>query len=326
MRLPALLALAALAGCGASGDRPVSSPVGWTTFNDERNALTVTFPSTWRRAQRSLTPDLTDPLEIVSVGSFAPGPRDDDDCAQFPVGAMRAAGATDVFVSIQERTGRARGEFTPRERPFALGPADDSEANACVGGDRPWRTHWIPFADAGRPFYAFVLIGDEAPPERVEDLQAVLDGLRFEPSERFTAGRGNGGRLPPGWSLVRRRLAAAVSDENQIAAATFAVPPGPPDSHCTPAAALDRLGPDDAFVYVFAYDEGTSRDSFPPRPERFTLDPESLKPYECMGTSYLIRWREHGRGFQAHVYLGDGAGQQRQAEALRFLDDLVIGE
>ncbi|MCW2991835.1 MAG: hypothetical protein JWM73_2429 [Solirubrobacterales bacterium] len=326
MRRCGLLALALLAGCGAAADHASPAAVGWTTFNDPANGLTARFPSTWQRARSSLTPHLSDPRELISLGTFAVPPARDADCAHLPVAAMRAAGPTDVFVSIQERAGAARDGFAPRARPFALGPADDSEATTCAPDPRPWRSHWVAFTDAGRPLYALVLIGEDAPAERVRELREVLDGLEFDRSTRFVAGPGVAGRLPSGWSLVERQLAAAVGPDQQIAAASFPVPPGPPDGNCTPRAALDRIGPGDAFVYAFAYTGHVTAGLFPPRPEHFALDPDTLAPYECMGESYLLRWSEHGRALQAHVYLGAGASAERRAEALRFLDDLVIEE
>lgn len=326
MRRVGFVLLAMFAGCGAAGDRGSPPGAGWTTFHDPRNGLSVRFPSSWHRARVSLTPDLVDPRELLSLGSFPLSARPRGRCAQFPAPAMLRAGPRDVFLTIQERSGPASGDYPARRRPFALGRAGESEAEACGASARAWHSYWIAFRDAGRPFYALVLIGVRAPATRVRELRAVLDSLRFDRSTRFEAGPGVSGRLPPGWRLIDRRLAVAVPSDRQIAAATFTVPPGPPERNCTPAAALHRIGSRDALVYGFAYDEGTSLRDFPRRPAHFRLDPRALQPYECMGRSYLIRWREHGRGLQAHVYFGDRAGAARRREALQFLDDLVIEE
>lgn len=324
-----LTGLGVLAGCGDSGDRATRTPTGWTTFHDAAGGVTVRFPSSWHRATESLTPNLLEPREILSLGTFplAAGPH--GHCSQMPVPALREAGAHDVFLTVQEREGAVRDErsFPPRTEPFDLGAADDSEAQACVGGERrPWRSHWVAFSDAGRPLYLLALIGEDAPPERVHELREVLDGLEFTRTRRFSLPQNVDGRLADGWNLIERRLAAAVGAEQQIAAGTFTVPAGPPDGNCTPAPALRRIDPDDAFVYAFEYagDPG-GRDPFPPRPPHFALDEESLQPYECVGVSYLLRWREHGRWFQAHLSFGEDAGADRRREALELLDNLAVG-
>jgi hypothetical protein len=62
----------------------------------------VSYPSNWHRASTSLTPNLSDPHEILTVGTGSlpvGGPR----CAQVPVNALEAVGATGALVSIQER-------------------------------------------------------------------------------------------------------------------------------------------------------------------------------------------------------------------------------
>lgn len=175
----ALGALAAvLAGCGtAPARRDGGGRAGWTSFRDARNGLTVRFPSAWHRVRGSLTPHLADPTEILSVGTMTVGPPADGTCPQMPVAGLRATGARDVFLSVQERRGPEAG-FAPRPHPFSL-PAN-SAADACVGGQRPWRSYWRPFSDRGRRFYLLAAIGDQAPARRVRQLHEVIDSLRFE--------------------------------------------------------------------------------------------------------------------------------------------------
>ncbi|MCW2968783.1 MAG: hypothetical protein JWM71_2555, partial [Solirubrobacteraceae bacterium] len=156
---------------------PAAGPAGWTTYHDARNGLEVRFPSAWRRARRSLTPNLVDPVEILSLGTMALAYRAGR-CAQLPVGALEAVGPRVVFLSVQERRG-PEPKFPPRPRPFRL--TAGSAADACVGGPRPWRSYWRPFSDSGRRFYLLAVIGDRASARRVRDLHAVIDSLRFAP-------------------------------------------------------------------------------------------------------------------------------------------------
>lgn len=337
-----------LSGCGGSpGHAPLRQPpAGWTSFHDRGHGLTVRFPSSWRRAREPLTPSLVDPVEILSIGTFAPRSGAAGSCANFPVGALRAAGARDVFLTVQERRGGG-ATFAPRPRPFDLGTGDKmgplgtSVAARCVGRRVAWRSYWVPFSDAGRSFYLLTAIGRDAAPARVRALHEVLDSLRFETGKAlaplpapatgqrpFALGQGVNGTLPTGWHLIRRRLTAAITSRAQVAAATFRVPPGPPNRNCTPTAALHRLPPDGAFVYLFEYPDFANHPRplarFPVRPAHFALRRSALGDFECMGHSYLLVFRDHRRAFQAHIYLGRKAGLSRRREVLQFLEHLQI--
>jgi hypothetical protein len=95
-----------------------------------------------------------------------------------------------------------------------------------------------------------------------------------------------------------------------------------PDPNCTPATALRSRPPDGGFVYLFE-EEGLNRTQLariPARPARLALPPSSYQPYECMGPSWKVAFRDGGRAFQAHVY-GPPA---RRREALAILDSLRV--
>ena len=178
---------AVLAGCGTAPARHAGrGRAGWTSFRDARNGLTVRFPSAWHRVRGSLTPHLADPTEILSVGTMAVPHPVNETCPELPVAGLRAAGARDVFLSLQER--RVPGDgFAPRARPFRLGVGEDesrpggsSLAGTCARGRRPWWSYWRLFSDAGRRFYLLAVIGDQAPARRVRQLHQVIDSLRFE--------------------------------------------------------------------------------------------------------------------------------------------------
>src|SRR5688500_14240644 len=82
-----------LTSCGADEERPeavaAAAPAGTTRFSDERRGFEVTFPSGWRRADTVLTPRLSAPSEILSVGTVDPVPNDESSaCAQHPVETM----------------------------------------------------------------------------------------------------------------------------------------------------------------------------------------------------------------------------------------------
>jgi len=69
------------------------------------------------------------------------------------------------------------------------------------------------------------------------------------------------------------------------------------------------MPPAGAFVYVFEYraDPG----GVPARDGELVLGREVA--HGCFGESRMVRWRERGRVFQAHVYLGPRAGRGSSA-------------
>ncbi len=95
---------------------------GWVTFHSGRYDYSVDYPKSWHRATQSLTPHLSDPHEILTLGtSHVPvgGPR----CAQVPVNALEAVGVIGALITIQERApANADGGFPPRPKHFDLTP------------------------------------------------------------------------------------------------------------------------------------------------------------------------------------------------------------
>ncbi len=69
----------------------------------------------------------------------------------------------------------------PREVLAAGTEAAGSPQPAC--GDRPGtETSWLPFTDAGRHFYALMVIGPNAPRGVHEEAFGLLDSVRFDPA------------------------------------------------------------------------------------------------------------------------------------------------
>lgn len=125
--------VAALAGCGEAetvghdtGPRLESSErdrgaqserQGWTSYHDPNWGYTVTFPSGWHRARRSLTPSYTDPVEILSVATF-PLREGDELCGDR--GALARVPPGEALVTVQQRGRGAYGGsgFPPRPASF----------------------------------------------------------------------------------------------------------------------------------------------------------------------------------------------------------------
>jgi hypothetical protein len=175
----ALLAGLILSSCGADEPRRApAAPTGMTRYTDERRGFEVTFPSGWRRADTILTPHLTAPHEILSVGTVEPVPNGETSaCAQHPVATMERVGPRDVFVTIQERGKAISSEMRPGPPQLDEVAPDDSELPACIGHGVPFRTYWMPFQAGGRGFYANAAVGDDVTPAGRAELQAVLDSF-----------------------------------------------------------------------------------------------------------------------------------------------------
>ena len=327
-RIATLVLLLALTGCGAQDDPEpalATAGSGLTTFRDDRDCLTVTFPSTWRRAPRDLTPSLTDPIEVLTVGTGAlPVNRADARCAQTPTTALTRMRPTDVLLTVQERRGGlVQADAQPGRPRIDATPADRNDARECAGRSVPIRTYWMPSRVGGRGFYALAAVGERAPSSRRRALQAVLDALRVD-ERRLEDDRQRGLRFwrPAGWRTFPFALTSSVQLRHQVALGTFALDQSRPDPNCAPASALDARPGDGGFLFVFEYPDLNPRqiDRFAHRPRRFVFDTRDPRGYECFGRSRLLRWREGDRAFQAHVY-GEG---RRLREALGILDTFAV--
>jgi hypothetical protein len=168
-------------------DRWTETEGGLTRLHDEGDLLTVTHPDDWAVAEDNLTPWLSSPTEILSLGTFplrvSSDPDDGLRLFDAPVApsAIDDMTAQDAFVSVQ---GGAEAEgFDDRPQTFRQ---DDCRTSIVGCGDYPievpFQAWWIPFVDHGRGFYLFVAIGNDASPELVDQTWAVADSLRFYPS------------------------------------------------------------------------------------------------------------------------------------------------
>jgi hypothetical protein len=148
--------------------------------------LSLSYPNGWQLAEVSLTPNLSNPAEVFSIGSFpltASGPN----CAQVPSQALHDMAATDVFVTVQERGRDAiPSGFDPR--PDTFGPVPGSTDNVfydCLEPDERddiAAIHWIWFTDRARYFHALVAIGRDASPDDISAAWKVLDRMEIGPS------------------------------------------------------------------------------------------------------------------------------------------------
>jgi hypothetical protein len=181
-RTAALAALAAsvlLAACGGADDR-APEPVTY-----QRHGVTATLPAGWQHAARSLTPNLTDPREVVALGTYPLRYRRTG-CAHMPSSALDDLGPRDALVTLQERGRDPRSSWRGfPKRPAHFGPrlGGSSEASACVPRAR-FSDRWFGFSDGGRHFHVLVAFGPRAAAATRREAWAILDGLRVDPAVR----------------------------------------------------------------------------------------------------------------------------------------------
>jgi hypothetical protein len=172
--LGAAVAALVLGGCN---DKHPSQPR--STYSAHN--VTVELPPGWRAARASLTPNLTDPREVLAVATYPLRYRPGD-CAQVPVSALEDLGSHGAFVELEERKagGGPSSEFPARPRHFGPVPGGPSEATACVPGTH-MSEHFFGFADHGRHFYALVAFGPAASSTTKDKAWKVLDSLEVKP-------------------------------------------------------------------------------------------------------------------------------------------------
>jgi hypothetical protein len=160
---------------------------------------------------------------------------------------------------------------------------------------------------------------------------AALAGCGASPSRDPAAswifhGAGLTARIPPGWHVSRQPLTGVISPLQRLVVTSFIVHQRHPDGGCRPTTALREMPATGALLFMFEYEGPTHHDASrePARPPHFRLDPRTLLPYECMGRSYAVRFRDHGRVFQAHVFLGAHASAATRRRILGVLDSLKV--
>ena len=191
--MAAVAALAVLVmGCGTASrtDRPAQASARWTAELDRDHGFSVELPSGWIRASRKLAPQITEPLEILTVATLPIAGADPHGvCEPGSRPALPAFTAHDALVTIQEsgRGALRMNRLSHPPRPDRVRPEnfpDGSTVTHCFVGDLAVEDHWLGFADAGRAFHVLVIIGRAAPIQIRDEAWSILDRLRFDPSVR----------------------------------------------------------------------------------------------------------------------------------------------
>jgi hypothetical protein len=196
-----------------------------TVYRDDLHGLSVTVPPGWQVASEPLNTWVSDPHEILAMGTYAlrPGGRAVTDF-QLPSHAIEDLGPNDILIWVSE-AGDAAG-FVERPAHFEpSGPCGgDDWSRLCpepsgrtlrltIAGVHAW---WLGFADGGRGFYVFVGMGGQAyaDPVRAQTPWDVLDSLRFDPAptgDVFTACPRTDDAVSPGSDAAATAEATAAA-------------------------------------------------------------------------------------------------------------------
>jgi hypothetical protein len=156
-------------------------------YRSERYGFSVPVPAGWHRSRSRLVPELLDPREIVSLGNFAMRAGGGGNCGREPKAAISAMRPGDALVSLQEVAVHPRlrshlpQHFPARPGRFSL---DDLRGGAWLGDSKtagPMRYTKLVFSARGRAFEALVYIDGAPTPALRSEVEAILDGLRFQP-------------------------------------------------------------------------------------------------------------------------------------------------
>ncbi len=134
-------------------------------------------------------------------------------------------------------------------------------------------------------------------------------------------------RYPSTWHATSRALTPVTSPAQVLAVASYPLPADDRGADGCAPKGVDALPAGGAFVYGWGYGDlrgtiGARLRDFPRRPARFVFG--RLGDDECLGRSYLFRFRAGGRFFQLYAVLGPRATRKTRATLLRILDSLRV--
>jgi hypothetical protein len=172
------------------GARSAAAVPGWSTYDDQADGLTISFPSSWAMAAGNLTPTLINPRELVALGTYSLNTNTSRNlCPQFPAAALNAMGNGDAFISIMGSKPFPNSQMNP----FPARPAGGFDASSgvnlsrtdfpqCLAHPLNGNGQWIAFSQAGRNFYVLAVIGRGASATLRSHVYTILNSIQVAQS------------------------------------------------------------------------------------------------------------------------------------------------
>jgi hypothetical protein len=322
------LPLALLSGLGGGGSRPGGEPDGTLVSGF---GLHLRIPEEWDG--RAMGPPGTMFGPVLQASNRPLLGPEDDDLTTATRQALEPGQVALVLIDYTEtraRLGHQPGEdedFPVEDLPISIREADFQPSFEGVDASHDFARRT--FGVNGRSFDLWVQFGEKPAPEAlVAQVNEVLATLRVDPLDVPTGLRthtdvddGLSITIPAAWTF-HQDPSGPDDPRTVFGVGTWTFARG---GDCAPTAAQQALPSDGGLLWLIEYGAAPDPAAFPARPERFDLDPDTLGEYECsLVPSYLIRFQDAGRYFQAHVAFGPEASDSLGPEFMRALESLEV--
>jgi hypothetical protein len=174
-------AVLSMPACGADKRGSRAGDSGTVEFRDASVSLSGRHPKGWHRAKA--VSEVLDPREVLVLATYPlRGGNEAGECApRRPLADLPPDGAFVWLIEYRPLRGDVWADF-PRSR-FKVKPAHFSLARSDLVryvSCHPGPGYTTTFRAADRPFQLFVAFGEQASDERLAQVEATLDSLRFE--------------------------------------------------------------------------------------------------------------------------------------------------
>ena len=346
------MAVLVMAACGADESGSRASDSETVEFRDESVGLSVRHPEGWHRAKA--VSEILDPREVLVLATYPlRGGNEAGECApKRPLADLPPDGAFVWLIEYRPPRGDVwagfpRGRFKVKPDHFRLPRSDLTRNISC----HPGPGYTTTFRAADRPFQLFVAFGEQASDERLAQVEATLDSLRFEPLPPpppdpyagwplINDSPGDSLRPPAGWpaaavmfSLESPRPRPLFFTSNLPLAGLPAklVPHVDelPGNWPFPMRALDAFPREGVFLWVFEEREGETSVDFPaigPGWPRWADFEETKAPTSVAPEVMWLRAGGSFKGYRFTVWIGGGpdATDNDLRLALRSASSLAV--
>jgi hypothetical protein len=180
------------------------------SFALDEGEASILVPDGWMSTTNDLTPNVGDPNERISIGTYPllPMVEDSDSCA---LQALVDLSPDDVFIQILERSGPASATQRPPTYAGRLSGLDEGDFWECMAPeDRPdlGVLRFLDFGHEGHQFYVLLALGSETGEDELHTAELMLDRIVIRPEIApgwrfteipFTIREGSGYALGGGW-------------------------------------------------------------------------------------------------------------------------------